>query len=99
VRKETLAAAANGVTVAAVTSAGVFVWSGNLGPSVVIGSSMIASMILAAIAGAVIPVVLTASGHDPATASAIILTTVTDITGFFSFLGLATALSELLAAG
>jgi magnesium transporter len=41
-------------------------------------------------------VLLTAIGRDPATASSIILTTVTDITGFFSFLGLATVMKEYL---
>jgi len=99
VRKEVAAAAANGVAIASVTSAGVWIWSSNLGLCVVIGSSMISSMVLAAIAGAVIPILLTAFGRDPATASAIVLTTVTDITGFFSFLGLATLLSDTLTAG
>jgi magnesium transporter len=99
VRKEIAAAAANGVAIAAVTSAAVWFWSGNIGLCVVIGSSMVLSMVLAAISGAVIPILLTAFGRDPATASSIVLTTVTDITGFFSFLGLATLLSDTLAAG
>ena len=97
VRKEVAAAAINGVAVGAVTSVGVFVWSGNLGLCAVIGISMVISMVLAAIAGAVIPILLTALGRDPATASSIILTTVTDIAGFFSFLGLASAMSDYLS--
>jgi magnesium transporter len=96
VRKEIAAAAANGVLVAAVTSLGVLLWSGSLALCAVIGTSMIISMVLAAAAGALIPVLLTAIGRDPATASSIILTTVTDITGFFSFLGLATVMKEYL---
>jgi magnesium transporter len=94
VRKEVAAAAANGVAVAAVTSAGVLVWSGNLGLCAVIGISMVISMVLAALSGAVIPILLTVLGRDPATASSIVLTTVTDIAGFFSFLGLATVLKD-----
>jgi magnesium transporter len=96
VRKEIAAAAANGVLVATVTSLGVLLWSGSLALCAVIGTSMIISMVLAAAAGALIPVLLTAIGRDPATASSIILTTVTDITGFFSFLGLATVMKEYL---
>ena len=45
-----------------------------------------------------IPVVLVMTGKDPATASSIVLTTVTDVVGFFSFLGLATLLSGMLEA-
>jgi magnesium transporter len=99
VRKEMLAAVANGVAVASVTSAGVLLWSSSAGLALVIGTSMVISMLLAAVAGAAIPVILTALDRDPATASSIVLTTVTDIAGFFSFLGLATLLSDLLAAG
>jgi len=96
VRKETLAAAINGLVIAAVTAAGVAVWSGSAGLCAVIAASMVVSMMLAAFAGALIPILLTASGRDPATASSIVLTTVTDIMGFFSFLGLATLLKAWL---
>src|SRR5690606_15509266 len=94
--KEVGAAAVNGVAIAAVTSAGVWIWSHNLGLCAVISISMVISMVLAAISGAVIPIILAALGRDPATASSIILTTVTDIVGFFSFLGLATVLAQYL---
>jgi magnesium transporter len=57
---------------------------------------MILSMLAAGISGAVVPIALTRLGQDPATASSIILTTVTDVAGFFSFLGTATLLSFLL---
>jgi magnesium transporter len=62
----------------------------------VIGLAMIASMTIAGIAGAFIPILLSRLGQDPATSSSIVLTTVTDVAGFFSFLGIATALSFLL---
>jgi magnesium transporter len=60
------------------------------------GSSTVLSMVAAGISGAVVPMVLTRLGQDPATASSIILTTVTDVAGFFSFLGTATLLSAML---
>jgi magnesium transporter len=48
------------------------------------------------LSGAVIPMILLALGQDPAQSSSIILTTVTDVVGFFSFLGLATLLASML---
>ena len=54
------------------------------------------SMSMAGLAGAVIPVILTSLRQDPAQASSIILTTVTDVAGFFSFLGIATLLASML---
>ncbi len=89
-RKELLAASANGVAAGGLTALSVLIWSGSPGLAFVIGASMLFSMILAALSGALVPLVLTAMGRDPAIASSIILTTVTDVTGFFSFLGLAT---------
>jgi magnesium transporter len=53
-------------------------------------------MSIAGVAGAAIPVLLSAFGQDPAQSSSIVLTTVTDVSGFFSFLGLATLFSRLL---
>jgi magnesium transporter len=94
--KETIASLGNGLAIAFVTAGAVFVFSRNPGLTLVIGVSMVVSMLIAAMAGAMVPVVLTASGRDPATASSIILTTVTDIAGFFSFLGLATLMVDWL---
>ncbi len=95
-RKEVLAAGLNGVAVAATTALGVFLWSRSPGLALVIGVSMVLSMIMAGLSGATIPVLLTAFGQDPAQSSSIILTTVTDVIGFLSFLGIATALSFML---
>lgn len=86
----------NGVAIAATTALGVFVWSGSPGLCLIIAISMVISMTIAGIAGAAIPIILTVVGQDPAQSSSIFLTTVTDIVGFFSFLGIATALSSLL---
>ncbi|HEY6079051.1 MAG TPA: magnesium transporter [Polyangiaceae bacterium] len=95
-RKEALASFINGSSVALVTALSAFLWSRNSGLALVIGVSMVCSMVIAAISGCSVPIVLTALKRDPATASSIILTTVTDVSGFFSFLGLATLLSDLL---
>ncbi|MGD8616878.1 MAG: magnesium transporter [Gammaproteobacteria bacterium] len=94
--KEMSAGFWNGAAIAATTSLGVWVWSGSTGLAGVIGISMILSMVIAAIFGAAIPLVLTAIGQDPAQSSSIVLTTVTDVAGFFSFLGIATLFSGLL---
>jgi len=96
--KELVIGFVNGMAIAVVTSIGVYVWSRNLGLSLVMFLAMIVSMMAASAAGATIPVVLVKLNRDPATASSIILTTVTDVVGFFTFLGLATLLSEMLAA-
>ena len=86
----------NGVAVAATTGIGVYFWSHSLGLGAVISISMVLSMMAAGFAGATVPIVLTRLGQDPATASSIILTTVTDVAGFFSFLGIASLLSGFL---
>ena len=96
VRKEFVAGLVNGLAVAVVTCAGVYVWNGSLGLVMVIGIAMVLSMAIAGVAGAIIPVLLAAVGQDPAQSSSIVLTTVTDVFGFFSFLGLATAFASLL---
>ncbi len=57
---------------------------------------MIIAMVAAGFSGALIPMLLTRIGQDPAQSSSIILTTVTDVVGFFSFLGIATLLAALL---
>ncbi len=89
----------NGVAVAATTALAVYVWSRSPGLSLVIGSSMVISMVIAGLAGAMVPMLLRRVGLDPAQSSSIILTTVTDVAGFFSFLGIATLLSGMLTPG
>ncbi|MSR06185.1 MAG: magnesium transporter [Gemmatimonadetes bacterium] len=94
--KELAAGAMNGVGVAIVTAIGVYLWSRSGGLAVVIGISMVGSMIIASVAGASVPMVLTKLGLDPAQASSVVLTTVTDCGGFLSFLGLAVLLQRFL---
>lgn len=96
VAKEVSTGAVNGVLIALTTALGVFLWSGSGGLALVIGAAMVVSMAAAGLAGATIPIALTATGQDPAQSSSIILTTVTDVVGFLSFLGIATLLADLL---
>jgi magnesium transporter len=94
--KEVTAGTINGVAVALVTALAVYVWSNSLGLTGVIAIAMVLSMAIAGLVGASIPIILARMGQDPAQASSIILTTVTDVVGFLSFLGLATAAAGLL---
>lgn len=99
VGKEAAVGIVNGVAVALTAGAGVYVWSGSLGLMMVCMLAMVISMLVAGLAGALVPVLLQRFGQDPALASSIILTTVTDVVGFFSFLGIATLLASQLTAG
>lgn len=94
--KEVIVGLIDGAALALTCGAGVWLWSGSPGLALVIGVAMILSMLAAGISGAVVPIALTRLGQDPATASSIILTTVTDVAGFFSFLGTATLLWFIL---
>jgi len=97
VGKEVMTGLLNGIAVAATTALGVYVWSGSTGLVLVCALSMVIAMIAAGLAGALVPILLRRFGQDPATASSIILTTVTDVVGFLSFLGIATLLASRLA--
>ncbi|MDO9317914.1 MAG: magnesium transporter [Gammaproteobacteria bacterium] len=94
--KEVRVGFVNGLGIAVTCGLGVFLWSQSLGLVLVICSAMVLAMVAAGFAGAIVPLVLVRFGQDPAQASSIILTTVTDVVGFFAFLGIATALSGML---
>jgi magnesium transporter len=80
----------NGLIFASVLSAVVLVWFGVGLLSAVIAAAMIFNLVAAALAGILIPLFLHRFGWDPAVASGVFVTTVTDVVGFFAFLGLAT---------
>jgi magnesium transporter len=73
-----------------------YLWKGNYMLGVVLGLAMIGNMIVAGLTGAGVPVLLTRLKVDPAVASAVIVTTCTDVIGFLLFLGLAAALVNYL---
>ncbi|WP_186398035.1 magnesium transporter [Stappia sp. P2PMeth1] len=88
-RREVLVALLNGMTLAALLGTGAALWSGNSGLGLVIAMAIIINMFFAGLAGLLIPVVLEKLGVDPAIASSVFVTTVTDVVGFFAFLGIA----------
>ena len=90
--KEVLVAFFNGLLWALVVSAITSLWFDNPWLSAIIAVALIINMLIAAIAGIVIPVLLDKMGIDPALAGSVILTTVTDVVGFFVFLGSASLL-------
>jgi len=94
--KEFGVGALNGLAVAGTTMVGVMIWSRSLGLTLVIGTAMVLAMTIAGLAGAAIPLIMKAFGQDPAQSSSIVLTTVTDVTGFLTFLGLATLFASAL---
>ena len=96
VLKEASVGLANGLAVALTTAVGVYFWSKSIGLVIVISVSMVISMVIAGVAGALTPILLRRFGQDPAQSSSIVLTTVTDVAGFFSFLGIATVLMQML---
>ncbi|MEM7169625.1 MAG: magnesium transporter [Pseudomonadota bacterium] len=89
ISKEFLVSAINGCLFAVLTGAVAWLWFGSVSLGVVLGVAMIINMGVAGLSGALIPLGLEKFGIDPALASSIFLTTVTDVVGFFSFLGLA----------
>jgi magnesium transporter len=90
ITKETFIGGINGMIFAIIISLISVYWFENLMLGLIIGIAMISNLILAGFAGIVIPLVLDKLRVDPALASAVILTTITDVFGFLSFLGLAT---------
>jgi len=89
VRRELLVGLINGVVFAAIIGVVAGLWFESAGLGQVIGLALIVNMIAAALAGILIPLVLDRVGADPAIASGTFVTTVTDVVGFFAFLGLA----------
>ena len=91
-RKELLVGLLNGVGWAVVVAAATFFWFGDWRIGGVIGAAMLINMVVAALAGFVIPLTLKRLNIDPALAGGVVLTTVTDVIGYAAFLGLGAAL-------
>ncbi len=87
--KEVTLAVVNGLTIGAVVGVVGWWWKGSIALGVVAGGAMVLNQLAAACAGVLIPLGLKAVKLDPALASSIFLTTVTDVAGFYFFLGLA----------
>ncbi|MCY4154521.1 MAG: magnesium transporter [Gammaproteobacteria bacterium] len=90
VLKECAVGLLNGALWAAVVGVVATLWFGNEGLGLIISLAMVINLVCAALAGSMIPLALKKFGVDPAIAGGVILTTVTDVIGFMTFLGLAT---------
>jgi len=90
VAKEALAGMLNGLAFAALVGAASMLWFGDMNIAWIIALSMVLNLLVAGLVGTLIPLGLQRMKVDPAVASAVFLTTVTDVVGFFVFLGLAT---------
>ncbi|HJR58245.1 MAG TPA: magnesium transporter [Vicinamibacterales bacterium] len=88
--KEAVVGLGNGVGCGIVAAVVVWIWKGNAMLGLIIGAAMVINMFVAATAGTLIPLGLRALKVDPALASSVFITTLTDVFGFLSFLGLAT---------
>jgi magnesium transporter len=93
--RELIVAFINGLAFALITGAVAALWFGNQGLGFVIGVAMVINLVAGALAGVAIPFLLDRCNIDPAVSSGTFVTTVTDVVGFFAFLGTATALLNL----
>ncbi|RJL08103.1 magnesium transporter [Paracoccus siganidrum] len=89
IRRETIVGLLNGAIFGLIMGIVTWLWFGDPGLSMVIGMAMIINLFVAAFAGILVPLALNRLGADPALASGTFVTMVTDVVGFFAFLGLA----------
>ncbi|MGH7860115.1 MAG: magnesium transporter [Candidatus Binatia bacterium] len=90
--REVVIGIAIGAAIGLLTAAGVYFWRGQPVLGLVLLIAMILNMAVAGLSGAAVPLALKALGQDPALGSGVIVTTFTDVCGFFFFLGIATLL-------
>jgi len=88
--REMVVGALNGVLWALVVAVIAIIWFQDLTIGIIIACAIIINLFAAALAGTMLPIILKAWGIDPALAGSVLLTTITDVVGFFAFLGLAT---------
>jgi magnesium transporter len=94
--KEAAVGLGNGIATGVVAALVVLIWKGDPTLGLIIGAAMVINMFVAATAGTLIPLSLRALKVDPALASSVFITTLTDVFGFLSFLGLATVFIRFL---
>ncbi|NPA76786.1 MAG: magnesium transporter [Candidatus Diapherotrites archaeon] len=96
--KELAVAILDGIVVGVIGFIFTYLWKGNMIASLALALATPVAFVLAAIAGAAVPIGLKKMGFDPAASSSVILTTLTDAIGFSTFLGTATILIHILGA-
>jgi magnesium transporter len=89
ITRETVVGLANGLILSVITAGVAFLWFGSGPLAAVIAIAMIVNLLVAAVAGIMIPIAIDYFDLDPAPSSGVFVTTVTDVIGFFAFLGLA----------
>jgi len=90
VSREAMVGLANGLAFALLVGLVGYFWFGDVELGLVLAVAMVVNLLVAGLAGILIPIGLDKAGADPALASGTFVTTVTDVVGFFAFLGLAT---------
>ncbi len=90
VGREATVGAINGLLWASVVALAASIWFNDWNLAMIIALAMVINLVTAGVCGAMLPLLLQRLGIDPALAGGVILTTVTDVVGFFAFLGLAT---------
>jgi magnesium transporter len=90
IMREFTIAAANGAMLGVLIGLGTYLIFGNADLAIVIAMAMVINNLIAGLSGVLVPVGLERAGVDPAVSSAVFVTMMTDVMGFFSFLGLAT---------
>lgn len=90
ITKEVLVGLLNGLSFASITGVAAYLWYHDLYLSVVFALSIVFTLFVAGVSGVLIPIMLEKYNVDPAISSGILLTTVTDVTAFATFLGMAT---------
>ncbi|MEC8807053.1 MAG: magnesium transporter, partial [Pseudomonadota bacterium] len=88
-RRELAVAVLNGVVFAALAASISFLWFRDMDIAAVMAVAMFANLVVAGLSGTLVPLGLVRVGVDPAVASSVFITTITDVVGFFVFLGLA----------
>jgi len=89
-KREVAVSIVNGVLLSMMVGGITYIWFGNVLIATLICIAMVVNLISSAIAGIFIPIILRKINQDPAIAGSVVVTTVTDVIGFFSFLSLAT---------
>jgi magnesium transporter len=95
IRREILVGLLNGLAFAVLMAGVAVIWFGTASLGPVIGLALVITLVCAAFGGIVIPIVLERFDVDPAVSSGPLVTTITDVVGFFAFLGIATIWFDL----
>ena len=89
-KRELAVSIINGIVLSALVGISTYVWFQDLTIAILISSALVINLISSVMAGIVVPLILRRLNQDPAIGGSVVVTTVTDVVGFFSFLGLAT---------